>query len=735
MVQVTDRYALTKEGLIDFQKWLALLEGFYPKNRLATIAVALDILAQYGVDEPSVHGGTCFDYGIEMAAVLFDLQADEDSVAAALLFELHYNQKTPSELIAKQCGEGVLKILDGAKAMSAVRALQNAKPNQSQIDTFRKMLLTIVEDVRIVLVKLADRVCTMRAAKNWTESYKQTIAKEILEIYAPLANRLGLAKTKWELEDRAFACLYPVEYKKIARGLKKKRLEREAYIQNAIDTLAGALKKENIQFELSGRVKHIYSIWRKLRKKERSLDELYDIRALRVLVDSVDECYGALSIVNQLWEPISSEFADYIATPKPNGYRSVHTVVYGPEHLTLEVQIRTHGMHNESEMGVAAHWRYKEGVKHDPSYEARVNWLRSLLDWESELANEINSDELKKETTSNRVYIFTPHGDVIDLESGSTVLDFAYMVHTMIGHRTKGAKINGKIVPLTTKLATGDKVEILTHKEPSPSMDWANAGSGFIHSAKIRARVARWFKQQNKEQNALLGRERLLDELKTHRLKSIDYSEVASHFNMADEETLYAGIETGALRFNQVINYIVEHYNLVDKAIQEDKTNKLASITHNLHENIRKTDLTIYGVDNLLSHMAGCCKPVQGDDIGGYLTHGRGVTVHRSVCPNFLRLSLSLPERVLDVQWGKKDLRRYQVDLLLICSDVDKAVHEVTSILTSEKITIAALQPSQSEKYKTIKLSLILSDMQTLETLAKKMSATAYVENVARVVA
>ncbi|WP_440993146.1 RelA/SpoT family protein [Cysteiniphilum litorale] len=735
MVQVTDKYALTDEGLIDFQKWLPLLEDFYPKQRLATIAGAIDILAQYGVDEPSVHGGTCFGYGVEMAAVLFDLQADEESVAAALLFELHYNQKISPELVLESCGEAVLKILDGATAMSAVRALQNDKPNQAQIDTFRKMLLTIVEDVRIVLVKLADRVCTMRAVKNWTESYKQTIAKEILEIYAPLANRLGLSKTKWELEDRAFACLYPVEYKKIARGLKKKRLQREAYIHDAMEMLAAELKKENIHFELSGRVKHIYSIWRKLRKKERNLDELYDIRAMRVLVDSVDECYRALSIVNQLWEPIASEFADYIATPKPNGYRSVHTVVYGPEHLTLEIQIRTQQMHNESEMGVAAHWRYKEGVKHDPSYEARVNWLRSLLDWETELADELKSDELKKELAGNRVYVFTPNGDVIDLELGSTVLDFAYMVHTMIGHRTKGAKINGKIVPLTTKLSTGDKVEILTHKEPSPSLDWSNAGSGFIYSAKIRARVARWFKQLNKEQNAALGRERLLDELKHHRLKSIDYTEVASHFNMADEETLYAGIETGSLRFNQVVNYIVEHYKLIEKPTVEEVAIKSVNVTQSLKDNARKTDLTIYGVDNLLSHMAGCCKPVQGDDIVGYLTHGRGVTVHRAVCPNFLRLSLSSPERVLDVQWGKKDLRRYQVDLLLICSDVEKAVHEVTSILTIEKITIAALQPSHSDKHKTIKLSLILMDMQTLDTLAKKMSSTAYVENVTRVIA
>ena len=735
MVQVTDRYQLTEEGLIDFEQWFPLIESFYPKERLRVIAGALDILAECGVDEPSVHGGTCFTYGIEMAAVLFDLQADEESIASALLFELHYHNKVPAEHITQVCGQSVLKILDGAKAMSSVRALQNPQPSQSQIDTFRKMLLTIVEDVRIVLVKLADRVCTMRAVKNWTENYKQTIAREILEIYAPLANRLGLSKTKWELEDRAFACLYPVEYKKIARSLRKKRLQREAYIQGVIETLSIELKQQSIRFELSGRVKHIYSIWCKLRKKDRQLSQIYDVRAVRILVDNVDDCYSALSVVNNIWSPIPSEFADYIATPKENGYCSIHTIVYGPEGLTLEVQIRTFAMHEESEMGVAAHWRYKEGVRHDPSYEARVNWLRSLLDWESQLALQLDNSELNKQSTMDRVYVFTPNGDVIDLELGATVLDFAYMVHTMVGHRTKGAKINGSIVPLSTQLVTGDKVEILTQKEPNPSLDWANSGSGFIHSAKIRARVSRWFKQQNKEQNAILGREKLLAELKGKRLKTIDYEQVSKHFNMADEETFYASVETAALRFNQVINYILEQFSIKEKE-QHDNIAIIAQKPANGigKQHYKKTDLTIYGVDNLLSHMAGCCKPVQGDEIVGYLTHGRGVTVHRTVCSNFLKLRLNAPERVIEVQWGKQDLQRYQVDLLLVCSEVAKAANEVASILNIEKISIVRLLPSHSEKHRTIKLSILLNDMQELESLTKKITSTEHVEAITRMV-
>nr|WP_162902329.1 bifunctional (p)ppGpp synthetase/guanosine-3',5'-bis(diphosphate) 3'-pyrophosphohydrolase [Facilibium subflavum] len=730
---MTNKYALTHEGLIDFDQWLPLLEAFYSKSRLQVIAGAIDILAQLGVDESSVHGGTCFTYGVEMAAVLFDLQADEDAVAAALLFELHYHQKTDPAQIIQNCGKDVLKILDGACAMSAVRALQNPHPSQAQIDTFRKMLLTIVEDVRIVLVKLADRVCAMRASANWTQQYRQTIAREILEIYAPLANRLGLSKTKWELEDRAFSCMYPVEYKKIAKALKRKRLQREAYIEAAIKELMQALQRQNLHAQVSGRVKHIYSIWRKLRKKDREIETIYDIRALRILVDSIDECYTALSVVHDLWQPIPSEFADYIATPKPNGYRSVHTVVHGPEGLALEVQIRTHQMHQESEMGVAAHWRYKEGVKHDPGYEARVNWLRSLLDWESELAGELDNQQLSKEIEVSRVYVFTPNGDVVDLESGSTVLDFAYMVHTMVGHRTRGAKVNGKIVPLTTKLVTGDKVEILTNKEPKPSLDWANANSGFIHSSKIRARVARWFKQQNKTQNALLGKERLHDELKHQRIKSVDYPSVAAHFNMADEETFFASIETGALRFNQVVNYIVEQFGDHGKLESQTLVESPARLDKSTDLQFRgKSDLMIYGVDNLLTHMAGCCKPLQGDDIGGYLTQGRGVTVHRSVCPNFLKLKLSHPERIIEVQWGRKDTQVYQVDLLLVCSDADRAMQEVGSILNIEKVHVVHMVLSGARKKDAIKLSLALADMTALQNIHKKILSTAHVQSIER---
>lgn len=731
MVQVSNKYPLTDDGYIDFELWFPLLESFYPKERLQTIVGALDLLTKIGVDEPSAQGGSCFRYGIEMAAVLFDLQADEEAIAASMLFELYQNDKLLPEQVTESCGVAVQRILDGTKKMSALRMLQNQSPSQAQFDNFRKMLLTIVEDVRIVLVKLADRVCVLRLSQNWTEHYKKLAAKEILDIYAPLANRLGLSKIKWELEDRAFYFLYPVEYKKIAKALKRKRLEREQYIQETIAELSDKLKSAGLTASVDGRVKHIYSIWRKISKKNRDIDTLYDIRALRVLVDSVDDCYTALSVVNDLWEPIPSEFADYIANPKPNGYQSVHTIVWGPQDLTVEVQIRTHAMHEESEMGVAAHWRYKEGVRHDPSYEAKVVWLRSLLDWESQLASESGSSAAVQALSDNRVYAFTPSGDVIDIESGGTVLDFAYMVHTMVGHRTKGAKVNGRIVPLTTKLKTGDRVEIMTHKQPQPSIDWANANLGYINSAKIRARVVRWFKQENKEQNAILGRDKLLEALKTHRLKTVDYGEVADHFNMADEETLYSSIATSALKTNSVVNYICDKYAVIEKNTHDQAVFELSSNKAQLRP--KKSDLTVYGIDNLLSHVAGCCKPVRGDMIIGYLTHGRGVTVHRQGCANFMHLQHQHPDRVIDVQWGSKDTQKYLVDVSFYAHAVQIALQEVMSILTAEKIEIMKLDKPSSAENARINLRLALTNADEIEKLLNKFAALKHVEDVKRV--
>jgi GTP pyrophosphokinase len=532
--------------------------------------------------------------------------------------------------------------------MTAIRMYRSENISLEQIDTFRKMLLTITEDVRIVLVKIVDKLCTVRHLKALDTEIQQTIAREALDIYAPLANRLGLSQIKWELEDRAFFFLKTDEYKKVANSLGMTRVQREEYLEKVLYQLNKSIKDNHLDVQVNGRVKHIYSIWKKLGNKGYSgLDRLFDITALRVIANNVDDCYKALAEVNDIWEPIAEEFTDYIANPKANGYKSIHTVVkaFGNP---IEVQIRTNDMHEESELGFAAHWRYKEGVKFDASYEARVAWLRSLLEWEKEINQEgaSVSKELEK-----RIYVFTPADDLIDLADGSTVLDFAYSVHTMIGHRTRGAKISGRIVPLTTKLQNGDKIEILTQKLPNPSKDWATESLGFLSSTRNRSRVTKWFHEQNKEDNVSLGRERLIKELKGYNLREVDYLEVAKRFNMQNAETLLASAENGTVRIKSVINHILDMYSIDERVVKRGAPDKHFQKT----DTVKTSNILVSGHSGMKYFLAKCCDPQINDNIEGYLSVGKGgVIIHTTKCPNLSYLKEKSSEKFIKVDWEEK---------------------------------------------------------------------------------
>lgn len=647
-MQVIDSKLLDSNGHINEELFLSQLKSFFPPEKLSLIESAINLLKKNS--SPTVRhitGINVYIYAIEMAYILFQIKADEDSVASGLLYDIYSRAVISDEDVENACGISVLKILQGSKKMTAIKMYRSESISLEQIDTFRKMLLTVIEDVRIVLVKIVDKLCTIRHIKSLESEQRLTIARETLDIYAPLANRLGLFQIKWELEDRAFSFLNPEDYKKIAKALGSTRLERESRLEKAKQDLVVAIDRQNIHAEINGRIKHIYSIWKKLKNKGYAgLDRLFDITALRIVVDTVDQCYKALAVVNDIWEPIAEEFTDYIVSPKANGYKSIHTVVYAYEQV-LEVQIRTKEMHEESELGFAAHWRYKEGVKFDPSYEARVIWLRSLLAWEKDINQE---DQSISQELNKRVYIFTPANELVDLAIGSTVLDFAYSVHTMVGHRTRGAKLNGRIVPLTTKLQTGDKVEILTNKLPNPSKDWALESEGFLFSPRHRSRVTKWFNEQNKEDNIALGKERLTKELKGYNLKEPDYTEVAKKFNMLDADTLFASVENGTIRLKSLVNHILDNYSAEERTVKRGSSFKNDKVDPS-----KPKSILVSGYSGMKYVFAKCCEPEPNDDIAGYMSVGKGVVIHTTKCPNLDYLKEKNPERFIEVKWINKE--------------------------------------------------------------------------------
>ncbi|QWU99010.1 RelA/SpoT family protein [Francisella salimarina] len=642
-MQVIDSKLLDSDGQIKDDLLISELKSFYTSDKFGIIAASLELLkskSAKSVRHPT--GISSFLYAIEMAYMLFKIKADEESVSAGILYELYNFGDISDEDVEQATNQTVVKILQGTRKMSAIRMYRSDNISLEQIDTFRKMLLTIIEDVRIVLIKIVDKLCTIRHLKSLNSNTQRVIARETLDIYAPLANRLGLGAVKWELEDRAFFFLKQEEYKKIAKSLGFTRKEREEFLNHVIDELKQILKKYGLDAGIQGRVKHIYSIYKKFKNKGyQNINELYDITAVRVITNNVDECYKVLAEVNNLYSPIPEEFSDYIANPKSNGYKSIHTVVKVGQQ-NIEVQIRTHKMHEESELGFAAHWRYKEGVKFDASYEARVAWLRSLLEWEKEI-NEDDSQITKE--LNKRLYVFTPANELIDLAEDSTVLDFAYSVHTMVGHRTKGIKLNGKIVPLTTKLKTGDKVEVLTGKEPNPSKDWASESLGYLSSARNRSRVTKWFNEQNKEDNIVLGKDRLLKELKGYDLKEIDFVEVANKFNMKSSDSLFVAVESGTVRINSIVNHIIDTYSAEEKLVKKQN-----------RANTAKTKISkvlVSGFNGMKYEMAKCCQPIYPDEIEGYMSVSKGVVIHTSSCPNLKHLKEKSPEKFIEVNWDE----------------------------------------------------------------------------------
>ncbi|WP_206483621.1 GTP diphosphokinase [Thalassotalea sp. G2M2-11] len=701
MVSVRKSHQMTQTSL---EHWLASLEIDSEKQKMLE-SIWQSINAKHDVDDQ------CQTKSLEMVEILASLNLDKDSLAAAFLIPLIEYQYIDLTYVESHYSEGILLLCQGVGKMAAIKALQQShrtKVSESQVDNIRRMLLAMVEDVRSVVIKLAERLCYLRIVKNADEEIRVLAAKETTNIYAPLANRLGIGQLKWELEDIAFRYLHPDLYKQIAKQLDEKRLDREQYMVDFVDNLSQQLKSANIVGEVYGRPKHIYSIWKKMQKKSLDFDQLFDVRAVRVVVEKLQDCYGALGIVHTSWKHLANEFDDYVATPKPNGYQSIHTVVLGPEGKTVEIQIRTQQMHDDAELGVAAHWRYKEGAASGKTsgFDEKISWLRKILQWQDDVSESGEIiDELRSQVFEDRIYVFTPNGDVIDLPSGATPLDFAYYIHSNVGHCCIGAKVFGRIVPFTHQLQTGDQVEILTSKTPNPSRDWLNPNLHYIHTPRARAKVQHFFKQQDRGKHIATGKEQLELELAKLELAKVDLNAATERFNVNNVEDLYAAIGSGNARLQQVVNFL---------QLLEDKTKPPSDIdpqsvvksSSQQKTNVDANGITVSGVGNLLTHMAKCCHPVPGDEILGFITQGRGISVHRKDCEQLANAIAQQPEREVEVQWGEQGKQSYQVTLQIIAADRQGLVRDVSTIVANERVSIFGMETRSDQQKHTVAMSL-----------------------------
>jgi len=738
MVQVRALQPINTDGSINLDGWLDHVLGMDPALDREALREACEFSRNVEQQANAAQnlwseGTSSYQAGLEIAEILADLKLDQDSLVAAVIYRGVREGKVQLADVHQRFGPVVAKLIEGVLRMAAISASLNPRESlvlgsQTQVENLRKMLVAMVDDVRVALIKLAERTCAIRAVKNADDDKRHRVAREVFDIYAPLAHRLGIGHIKWELEDLSFRYLEPEQYKQIAQLLHERRLDREQYIDNVVQQLRDELTAAGIQPEIDGRAKHIYSIWRKMQKKGLQFSQIYDVRAVRVLVPEVRDCYTALGIVHTLWRHIPKEFDDYIANPKENGYRSLHTAVLGPEGKVLEVQIRTLAMHEEAELGVCAHWRYKGTDVNSSSdhYEEKIAWLRQVLEWHEELGDIGGlADQLRVDIEPDRVYVFTPDGHAIDLPKGATPLDFAYRVHTEIGHNCRGAKVNGRIVPLNYSLQTGEQVEIITSKQGSPSRDWLNPNLGYITTSRSRAKIVHWFKLQARDQNVAAGKALLERELGRLDLPPVDFDKVAEKANLKNAEDMFAALGAGDLRLAHLVNLAQQ---LVEPERGYDQL-ELIPRRSAPYKPGKRGDVQIQGVGNLLTQMAGCCQPLPGDPIVGYITLGRGVSIHRQDCPSVLQLSGREPERIIQVSWGPVPEKTYPVEIFIRAYDRAGLLRDISQMLLNERINVLSMNTRSNKEDSTAQMLLTI-EIPGLNALGRLLSRISQLPNI-----
>ncbi len=699
------------------------LKSWLQAYRDSVGSAADECLKLYGIlHEGKLASGNKLSLLKELLEVMSALSPDPQTVSCALLFvasEYEENLESIRADISSEVGDQ----LDQLLYLIELETEHLPASTGHSAEGLRRMLLALVKDVRVVLIALSWQLVKLRHAKE-KHADAVSLAKEAMLIHAPLANRLGVWQLKWELEDLAFRYSQPEDYRRIAELVDERRSDREKFIRSFIDKLETAISTAGIKGEVKGRPKHIYSIWKKMQRKGLGFEELFDVRAVRVLVDDIPGCYSVLGLAHSLWQPIPGEFDDYITMPKGNSYQSLHTAIIGPQGKVVEVQIRTYEMNEHAELGVASHWRYKEGGPNDPAFDNKIAVMRQLLEsGEDKLDDESLLESFKTAASEDRVYVLTPGGKVLDLTLGATVLDFAYHVHTEVGHRCQGAKVNGRIVSLTQQLQTGNRVEILTGKHPKPSRDWLNPRLGFIRGARARAKVRQWFRRESHEENLHEGKELVEVDLKRLGLVPADLETVPERFNFNSVDDLYAAVGNGDLTVSQVV-HAVERHKVKDVELTAEDLVTRTPKRRRTQDGKEGDDVTIEGVGNLMTSMARCCQPVPGDSVCGYITRGRGVTIHRDDCPNAVRWVREENPRLIQVRWRRQADSDYRVNLLLSAYNRRELIKDISTMMATSDVSVTDINShlDESTEEVSIRLQVTVKDYQHLSDLLSRLN-------------
>ena len=693
-------------------------------------------VAHHG-DQKRKSGEPYIIHPVHVAYILSTLGLDDATICAALMHDLAEDTDVTIEDISKEFSPEIAEMVNGVTKLGKINYVS---AEEQQVENYRKMFLAMGKDIRVILIKLADRLHNMRTLKYLTRDRQIAISRETMDLYAPLANRLGVYSLKWELEDLAFKYLYPEEFREIAQGIDKKREERLKFIDEIKEEIKVNLKKEKIEGEITGRAKHLYSIYRKMQRDNKTLDQIYDLFALRILVNSVKDCYAALGVVHELYTPMPGRFKDYIAVPKPNMYQSLHTTLIGPNGTPFEVQIRTYNMHRIAEFGIAAHWAYKEsgflkGKKTNVVVtDDKLAWIRESLEWQKDMQDPQEfMKTLKTELFEDEVYVFTPKGEIKTLPKGSTPIDFAYMIHAEVGNKMVGCKINSKMMPIVTKLKSGDIVEIITNdNSKGPSRDWLK----FVQSTSAKTKIQKWFKKNEKQQNIAKGKDLIEKEIKRIGMDEEDlfiqkyYTPALQRYSFKTLDDMYAAVGFGSITANKIIARTLEEYRKFHE--EENVEEKIVELQTTPKAKSSKTGIIVKGIDNCLVRLSKCCNPVPGDEIIGYITRGRGVTVHRKDCKNVKDL-LQDEGRIIDVYWDEKKESAYNVDITVFANDREGLLADVIRVIGNTNAKLVAVSAKASkEKIATVELTLEVKNIEDLTKAQRELGKIDSVYDVKR---